>query len=115
MDVTHDQIRAARALLNLPQQELARRAHVSVITIRRLESPGTCSRVSSLATNTVRQTLEQAGVEFIPDGVRRRQPPQQKAALLSRLQAISRASAARLQGNPPLTDDDLYDDHGLPA
>ncbi|MFW7267579.1 helix-turn-helix domain-containing protein [Gluconacetobacter sp. Hr-1-5] len=115
MNVTSDQIRAARALLHLPQEELARRAHVSVVTIRRLESPRTFARVASPATDTIRQALEEAGVEFIPDGVRRRQPPQEKAALLSRLQAISRASAAQLQGITPLTEEDLYDESGLPA
>ncbi|WP_242402528.1 helix-turn-helix domain-containing protein [Komagataeibacter kakiaceti] len=47
MNVTSDQIRAARALLHLPQEELARRAHVSVVTIRRLESPRTAIRVAS--------------------------------------------------------------------
>lgn len=115
MNVTSDQIRAARALLHLPQEELAKRAHVSVVTIRRLESPLTAIRVAQPATDTIRQALEQAGVEFIPDGVRRRQPGPEKTALLSRLQAISRVSAARLQGIAPLTDADLYDDHGLPT
>ncbi|NVN11655.1 helix-turn-helix domain-containing protein [Nguyenibacter vanlangensis] len=115
MSVTSDQIRAARALLHLPQEELARRARVSVVTIRRLESPLAAARVAPPASDTIRQALEQAGVEFIPHGVRRRQPEQDKTALLSRLQAISRASAARLQGIAPLTDEDLYDDNGLPA
>ncbi len=37
MEITPEQIRAARALLRLEQVELAARAHVSVVTIRRLE------------------------------------------------------------------------------
>ena len=115
MHVTSDQIRAARALLHLPQEELARRAHVSVVTIRRVESPRTAIRVAPHATDTIRQVLEQAGVEFIPDGVRRRQIGPEKVALLTRLQAISRASATRLQGTSPLTDEDLYDNNGLPV
>ena len=39
MLITPDQIRAARALLRMDQEELARRANVSVVTVRRLEAP----------------------------------------------------------------------------
>jgi transcriptional regulator with XRE-family HTH domain len=114
MEITPEQIRAARALLRLEQAELAKRAHVSVITIRRLESGQGSERV---ATGTlIRKVLEQAGAEFIPDGVRRRRVARPDArALYEDLRAISLRSAARLQGRELLTDADLYDENGLPA
>ena len=62
------------------------------------------------------QVLEQAGAEFIPDGVRRRRTARPDArALYEDLRAISLRSAARLQGRELLTDADLYDENGLPA
>jgi transcriptional regulator with XRE-family HTH domain len=74
MDVTPDQIRAARASLRLEQGELARRAHVSIVTIRRLEAHTGRERTTPMTFDGVRRALEQAGAEFIPDGVRRRRP-----------------------------------------
>ena len=116
MHVTPDQIRAARSLLRLDQAELARRAHVSVVTIRRLEAAGDGPRAISGTLDGVRQVLEQAGAEFIPDGVRRRSLPRpDAAAIFEELRAISLRSAERLQGTVPLTDADLYDEDGLPA
>ena len=115
MDVTPDQIRAARALLRLEQAELARRAHISVVAIRRLETNHR-KRVAPVTLAGVRQALEQAGVEFIPDGVRRRRTARPDASsLYEDLRAISLRSAARLQGRALLTDADLYDEDGLPA
>ena len=46
MLITPEQIRAARALLRLEQDELARRANVSVVTVRRLEAPAAPSKVT---------------------------------------------------------------------
>ncbi len=69
MHVTPDQIRAARALLRLDQAELAHRAHVSVVTIRRLEAADGGERVAGSTLDGIREVLEQAGAEFIPDGV----------------------------------------------
>jgi len=113
MDVTSDQIRAARALLRLEQAELARRAHVSVVTIRRLEMPAGRARVTPATFDGIRDALEQAGAEFIPDGVRRRRPS--AASLFEELRAISLRSAERLRGHEVLTDADLYNEDGLPA
>jgi transcriptional regulator with XRE-family HTH domain len=114
--VTSEQIRAARALLRLEQDELARRAHVSVVTIRRLEAAEGPGRVSPATVEAVRRVMERAGAEFIEHGVRRRQPPRPEAdALFNDLQAISRASAAQLTDRTLLTDADLYGDDGLPA
>jgi transcriptional regulator with XRE-family HTH domain len=112
------QIRAARALLHLDQTEVAERAGTSVVTIRRLEAG--YSGVTATTLDRIRQVLEQAGVEFIPGGVRRRPTTRPDAtALLADLQAISRRSAQRLQDRagdqPVFSEDDLYDENGLPA
>lgn len=116
MDVTPDQIRAARALLHLDQAELARRAHISVVAIRRIEQTHHRRRVAPVTLAGVRQALEQAGAEFIPDGVRRRRTAQpDPSSLYENLRRISLRSAARLRGRELLTDADLYDDDGLPA
>ena len=45
MIITPEQIRAARALLRLEQDELARRAQVSVATVRRLEAAEGAGRI----------------------------------------------------------------------
>jgi transcriptional regulator with XRE-family HTH domain len=116
MYITPEQIRAARALLRLEQAGLAQRAHVSVITIRRLEGADGNERVTPVTLDAVRQVLEQAGAEFIPDGVRLRRTARPDAhSLYKDLRAISLRSAARLQGRELLTDADLYDEDGLPA
>lgn len=116
MNITPEQIRAARALLRLEQAELAQRAHVSVVTIRRLEGINGSQRVTQATLEEVRQVLERAGAEFIPNGIRQRHPNQADAsALYKDLRAISLRSAARLQGRELLTDADLYDEDGLPA
>ena len=116
MDVTPEQLRAARALLRLEQAELAHRAHVSVVTIRRLEGADGSERVAPVTLDGVRRALEQAGTEFIPDGVRRRREVRPDVgSLYEELRAISLRSAVRLQGRELLTDADLYDEDGLPA
>ena len=115
MQVMPEQIRAARALLRVEQAELARRAAVSVVTIRRLEAPDGLGRVTPATVDSVRRVLEDAGVEFIEDGVRRRAAPAQAGCRYDRLLAISLASAEALTGRDLLTDDDLYDADGLPA
>ncbi len=116
MNITPEQLRAARALLRLEQVELAHRAHVSVVTIRRLEGTDGSERVAPVTLDGVRQALEQAGAEFIPDGVRRRRAARPDAgSLYEDLRTISLRSAARLQGRELMTDADLYDENGLPA
>ena len=116
MSVTADQLRAARVLLRLEQAELAKRAHVSIVTIRRLETVRGCERVSATTVDGIRRALEQAGAEFIPRGVRRRDVGRPGAgALFEELRAISLRSAERLRGQEGLTEADLYDGDGLPA
>jgi len=111
MGVTPDQIRAARALLRLEQAELAKRAHVSVTTIRRLETAKGRDLATRVSFDSIRRALEQAGAEFIPDGVRRRR----SAALFDELRAISLRSAERLRNHEILSDAELYDDNGIPT
>ena len=60
------QIRAARALLNINQADLARRASVHVATIRRLEA-ATEVRGAAETVWKIQKALEAAGVEFIPE------------------------------------------------
>ena len=112
-----EQIRAARALLRLEQQDLARRARISVATVRRLEAENGGAGVATGTLNTVQQVLEAAGAEFIPDGVRRRRSrtPEEKAALVREIMAIAHRTAKLAAENPGFTEDDLYDDEtGLP-
>lgn len=72
--------------------------------------------MAPVTAQSVRQVLEQAGAEFIPDGVRRRLAARPQAAtLFEDLRDISLRSAARLQGRELLTDADLYGEDGLPA
>ncbi len=67
MIVTGRQIAAARTLVGVAQADLAERSSISVATLKRMEaSPG---EALGLVNNirAVRQALEAAGVEFIPE------------------------------------------------
>jgi len=115
MTITSEQIRAARALLRIEQEELARMACVSVTTIRRLEAAGDGDRVAGTTVAEICRALERAGAEFIEDGVRRRRRAgHDRDALHRDLRAIAERSAALLAGVPAATDADLYGDDGLP-
>jgi len=116
MLITPDQIRAARALLRMDQEELARRAHVSVVTVRRLEAPDGISRVAAGTFDDVQRVLEAAGAEFIERGVRRRKrTPEEIEARVQVALATAAECAELLRGTSPFTEDDLYDEDGLPA
>lgn len=68
--IAPDQVRAARALLGWSRDRLAREAGVSARTLADVESG---VRQPQRATMTViRLVLENAGVEFIAGGVRRK-------------------------------------------
>jgi predicted transcriptional regulator len=70
--ISSHQIKAARALLDWSQDDLAKATILSVATIRKLELGHISPRHST--THAIRQTLENAGLEFIQsDGVRRQQ------------------------------------------
>jgi len=112
--ITSEQIRAARALLRLNQGELARRARTSTTTIRRLEAEGGTVQVGEDTIAAVQAELEKAGAEFIADGVRRRERNPDQEVKRRRLLAIAERSAAMLAGRPTFSDEDLYDEHGLP-
>lgn len=58
------QIRAARALLNISQTELARLSGLSLPTIKRLEL-GAAVRGNNL--DAIRAALEKRGIEFIAE------------------------------------------------
>ena len=64
--ITVEQIRAARGLLGWSQSELARRAGLSLPTVKRLES-GTAARVSSDARARIQRALESGGAQFISE------------------------------------------------
>lgn len=62
MEISPAQVRAARALLNLSQAELAKRAGVSQRSISGYEAETSQLMRANLAA--VRQALEQAGITF---------------------------------------------------
>jgi transcriptional regulator with XRE-family HTH domain len=71
--ITPAQCRAARALLNWSQQELATAARVGVITVQNFEIGKTVPRNATM--DVMVRALEAAGVEFTEnDGVQRRAP-----------------------------------------
>jgi hypothetical protein len=72
MEITPEQIRAARALFHFEEAELAERASASVVNVRRFESAPARDRAASRILARVRTVLEQAGAEFISDGMIRR-------------------------------------------
>ena len=114
--ITPEQIRAARALLRIEQNDLARSAHVSITTIRRIEAENGAVRVAEATIDEIRKALEAEGAEFIANGVRRRRrPPHDPERRYRELRAIAEQSAAQLANLPPFSEADLYDDQGLPS
>jgi transcriptional regulator with XRE-family HTH domain len=111
--ITAEQIKAARALLRLEQEELARRAGVSISTIRRLEAPSGAELVAVETAGAVVKVLREAGVEFIHQGVTLAAKPEDEA-LFRRLRAIAERAARGTAGRDWLSDADLYGDDGLP-
>lgn len=63
------QIRAARGLLDWSQDDLARQAKVGICTVRRIEREGP-DRMRASVTGPIAQALCDAGILFIPRGVR---------------------------------------------
>ena len=75
--ITPEQIRAARAMAGLSQDEVASKVGLSSKTIRRAET--VANSVSEQAIAAIRAALETAGVEFIAEngggaGVRLKHP-----------------------------------------
>jgi len=74
---TVEQLRGARAMLGITQAELARRSHVSLPTIKRLEVGKGAIAARAKTRERLERALEAAGIEFIAEngggaGVRRR-------------------------------------------
>ena len=61
-----EQLRAARALLGLSQQEVASASGISTMTLKRAEGSGRPA-ASAEAMEAIGRALEAAGVEFIPE------------------------------------------------
>jgi len=71
-EIRATQVKAARALLGLSQEELAIRTGLSITTIRKIENGEISPRSTTM--NAIRCAVEDAGWEFIyPEGIRRRQ------------------------------------------
>jgi len=64
--ITIQQIRAARGLLGWSQSELAKRAGLSLPTVKRLETE-TGPRVSDEARARIQRALEVGGAQFISE------------------------------------------------
>ena len=65
--VTAEQIKAARALLNWGQRELAEAAKLSIPTIKRVEASRGAIRSTYSTVLAIQAALESAGIEFIDD------------------------------------------------
>ena len=82
--ITIEQIRAARGLLGWSQSELAKRARLSLPTVKRVEA-GAGPRVSDEARARIEAALEAGGAKFIEEngggpGVRLRRRQHQRGA-----------------------------------
>jgi transcriptional regulator with XRE-family HTH domain len=64
------QIKAARALLDWKQADLAEASGVSLSTIRRYEAQYQLEQVSDSNREALQRAFEGAGIEFLPGGVR---------------------------------------------
>jgi transcriptional regulator with XRE-family HTH domain len=69
MQITREQIKAGRALLGIDQRNLADRAGVSLVTLRRLEGHAEYdNRVAAPSVQKVIAALEDMGVCFLFEG-----------------------------------------------
>ena len=66
--ITANQLRAARALLNVDQREIAELADLSVPTIQRMEASEGVIRANVDSLMTLVSALEGAGIELINPG-----------------------------------------------
>ncbi|PSS64571.1 transcriptional regulator [Ensifer sp. NM-2] len=78
-EITGAQVRAARALLRWSAKDLAKEAGVGVATVSRAEVEDGATSLTSANLRAIRQALESAGIEFIPEngsgvGVRFKRP-----------------------------------------
>lgn len=69
MAITGNQIRAARSLVGMGQQELADAAKIGINTVRNMEGVGVERiRVRTDTLDAVADALKAAGVVFVDDG-----------------------------------------------
>jgi transcriptional regulator with XRE-family HTH domain len=66
LSMTPAQCRAARALLQWSQDDLAREAGINAVTLRNYENGKTAAQRASI--RVLRQALEKAGAVFLDDG-----------------------------------------------
>jgi transcriptional regulator with XRE-family HTH domain len=66
--ITANQLRAARALLNIDQREIAKMADLSVPTIQRMEASEGVVRANVDSLMKLVSALENAGIELINPG-----------------------------------------------
>jgi transcriptional regulator with XRE-family HTH domain len=83
LKVSISQIKAARALLEWSQEDLAEAADVSLPTVKRLEAAGGLPRGRPITVESLQTALERAGIVFIDEngggaGVRFRKPARRK-------------------------------------
>lgn len=72
--ITGRQLRAARILLNWDQISLAAKADVGVGTVRRMEAAEGAISSHTATLRRVIAAMERAGIEFIANGVRLKEP-----------------------------------------
>lgn len=65
--ITSEQLRAARGLLRLSAERLAEISGVSLVTIRRAEAVDGAAKLIPANAEVLRNTLEAAGIQFIPE------------------------------------------------
>lgn len=65
LKVSIRQVKAARALLNWSQQDLADEANVSIATVKRLESDDGDLKGREETARKLRAALQAAGIEFL--------------------------------------------------
>ena len=65
--LSSSQIRAARALLGWSGKELAEQSGVGITTLRRYELQEGIPSANTKVLQTIKSTLEQAGIEFTGD------------------------------------------------
>ncbi|MBR2120462.1 MAG: helix-turn-helix domain-containing protein [Pseudomonadota bacterium] len=65
LKVSTRQVKAARALLNWSQQDLADEANVSIATVKRLESDDGDLKGREETARKLRAALQAAGIEFL--------------------------------------------------
>jgi hypothetical protein len=67
LQITSEQVRAARALIRWEQKDLAASSKVSLPSIKRLEGQPGLLAAQPRTIDAIRSALETAGVEFIPE------------------------------------------------